>query len=120
MARRSRPIRFRGDYEYSSMDGSAHARGKKLAKVVAYWHLSITGVWLHYISLGGDYTEYELDAYLHGALTLSAYQHDVIAQAVNELIDMLPPPPRASFSSEPDFDQVEHLAPDDGSAAATD
>lgn len=42
---------------------------------------------------------------------LSGYQHDM--QAVNELIDMLPDPPRASFNSEPDLDEVEPLAPDD-------
>ncbi|GAA1515094.1 hypothetical protein [Brevibacterium permense] len=44
---------------------------------------------------------------------LSGHQHDIIAQAVNELIDMLPDPPRASFSSEPDLDEVEPLAPGD-------
>lgn len=44
---------------------------------------------------------------------LSDHQHDIIAQAVNELIDMLPDPPRASFSSAPDLDEVEPLAPDD-------
>lgn len=44
---------------------------------------------------------------------LSGYQHDIIAPAVNELIDMLPDPPRASFSNEPDRDEGEHLAPDD-------
>lgn len=44
---------------------------------------------------------------------LSGYQHDIIAQALNELMNMLPDPPRASFSNEPDLDKVEPLAPDD-------
>ncbi|WP_209323630.1 hypothetical protein [Brevibacterium renqingii] len=95
------------------MDKAIQTRGAKLAGVIEYWNLSLEGVWLHYVSLGGEMSELELDAYLHGAYGLSGYQHDIMAQAVNELIDMLPVPPRASFSSEPDFDEAEPLAPGD-------
>lgn len=95
------------------MDEGIQPRGAKLAEVIDYWKLSLDGVWLHSVSLGSDLSELEIDAYLHGVLGLSGHQHDIIAQAVNELIDMLPNPPRASFSSEPDLDEVEPLAPDD-------
>lgn len=95
------------------MDRVIQTRGAKLAGVVDYWQLSLEGVWLHSVSLGSELSELEIDAYLHGAYELSGYQHDIIAQAVNELIDMLPDPPRASFSNEPDLDDVEPLAPDD-------
>ncbi|WP_432789586.1 hypothetical protein QYM46_14890 [Brevibacterium sp. K11IcPPYGO002] len=95
------------------MDEGIQPRGAKLAEVIDYWKLSLDGVWLHSVSLGSDLSELEIDAYLHGVFGLSGHQHDIIAQAVNELIDMLPDPPRASFSSEPDLDEVEPLAPDD-------
>ena len=108
-----KPIRFYEGSEYSSMDRVIQARGQKLAGVVEYWNLSLEGVWLHYVSLGGELSEFDIDAYLHGVCELSEYQHDIIAQAVNELIDMLPPPPRATFSGEPDLDEVEPLSPED-------
>ncbi len=71
------------------------------------------GVWLHYASLGGCLSEYELDAYINEAFSLSDGEHDMLAEAINELIDMRPSPPRALFSSEPAFADVERLAPDD-------
>lgn len=86
---------------------------KNLINAMAFWNLSITGIWLHYVSLGGDLTEYELDAYMHGAYDLSAHQHDLLALSMNELIKMVPQPPRAQLSSEPDLDRVEPMAPDD-------
>ncbi|WP_167198603.1 hypothetical protein [Brevibacterium pigmentatum] len=95
------------------MDRAIQSRGAKLAEVIDYWKLSLEGVWLHSVSLGSELSELEIDAYLHGVFGLSGYQHDIIAQAVDELIDMLPDPPRGSFSNEPDFDEVEPLAPDD-------
>ena len=107
------PIRSFEGYEYVSMDRAIQSRGAKLAEVIDYWKLTLEGVWLHSVSLGSELSELEIDAYLHGVFELSGYQHDIIAQAVNELIDMLPDPPRASFSNEPDLDEVEPLAPDD-------
>ncbi|MGC2942210.1 MULTISPECIES: hypothetical protein [unclassified Brevibacterium] len=80
----------------------AIVRRRELAEAIDFWNLSITGVWMHYVSLGGELTEYELDAYIHEAYLLAPYQHDILAEAVNELIDMLPPPPRAPFSDDRD------------------
>ncbi len=81
-------------------DERAIRRRRKLKEAAEFWNMSVAGVWLHYVSLGGDLTEYELDAYLHEAYFLTPYQHDILAEAVNELIDMLPPPPRAPLTDE--------------------
>lgn len=85
----------------SFSDERAISRRRELAETVEFWNMSVTGVWLHYVSLGGDLTDYELDAYIHGAYLMVPYQHDILAKAVNELIDMLPPPPRAPLTDEP-------------------
>ncbi|WP_209323712.1 hypothetical protein [Brevibacterium renqingii] len=84
-------------------DHRAAVRRRKLAEAVEFWDVTLTGVWLHYVSLGGELTEYELDAYLHEAYFMTPYQHDILAEAVNELIDMLPPPPRAPLTNEPEL-----------------
>lgn len=102
-------IRILDGYEYTGMNTATRIRGMQLAAVIEYWDLPRGRVWLHCLSLGGELSECELDAYLHGAYAVSDYQHDIMAQAVNELIDMLPAQPRASFSSEPDVDRVELL-----------
>lgn len=57
-------------------------------------------VWLHYFSLGGEVDEYEIEAYLTGLMPLPALECDLLALAVNELIDDLPPRRRAPFSDE--------------------
>ena len=69
---------------------------------VAMHHAGIsTGdLWLRYFSIGGSAGEYETDAYLQGILPLPEVQRDLLAQAANELIDELPPPPRAPYSED--------------------
>lgn len=66
-------------------------------------HAQIDGseLWLHYFGLGGDAGEYEVEAYLHGSFTLPPLQRDLLAHAANELIDRLPAPPRAPYSTDP-------------------
>ena len=61
--------------------------------------LTANEIWLHYYSVGGDLDVFELDAYLHGAYPLPAHERDVVALALNELIDNLPPRPKAEFGS---------------------
>jgi hypothetical protein len=49
-------------------------------------------LWLHYFSIGGDVSEFELDAYLHHSLMLPPLQRDLLAHAANELLaERLPP-----------------------------
>ncbi|MUK01673.1 hypothetical protein GM708_06850 [Vibrio cholerae] len=57
-------------------------------------------VWMHYFSLSGDVDEYEVEAYLAGLMPMPAVECDLLALAVNELIDELPPRRRAPFSDE--------------------
>jgi hypothetical protein len=57
-------------------------------------------VWLHYFSLSGEVDEYEIEAYLAGLMPLPSLECDLLALAVNELIDDLPPRRRAPFSDE--------------------
>ncbi|MEC5201211.1 hypothetical protein RCH21_003469 [Arthrobacter sp. PL16] len=54
-------------------------------------------VWLRYFSLAGDVDEYEVDAYLSGMIVLPPAERDLIAHAVNELIDEIPALPRAPY-----------------------
>lgn len=41
-------------------------------------------LWLSYYSVGGDAGELEVEAYALGLLEPDAYQHNLIAQAINE------------------------------------
>jgi hypothetical protein len=54
---------------------------------------------MRYFSISGEAGDYEIDAYLNGSFTLSAIQADLLAHAVNELIDEIPLP-RAPYSWE--------------------
>lgn len=46
--------------------------------------LSHGELWLRYFELGGMSTNFELEAFLYGALEPSPHDHDVIAHALNE------------------------------------
>ena len=41
-------------------------------------------LWLDYVALGGNATPAELDDYIHGSVTPSRLDHNVLAQALNE------------------------------------
>lgn len=56
-------------------------------------------LWLYYFSIGGEVSEFELDAYLHHSLALPRLQRDLLAQAANEiLVDLAPP--RAPYAAD--------------------
>lgn len=61
-------------------------------------------VWLRYFSFSGMVAEYEVHAYLQGLIDLPRLQRDLIAQAVNELVDELPAPRRAPSDADLDID----------------
>ncbi len=71
-----------------------------LLKAVRHAQITAGELWLHYFGLGGDAGEYEVEAYLHGSFTLPPLQRDLLAHAANELIDRIPPPPRAPYSTD--------------------
>ncbi|WP_394250707.1 hypothetical protein [Arthrobacter pityocampae] len=60
--------------------------------------LNVQNVWIRYFSLTGNVSEFEIDAYLNGAITLTALDPDLVSHAVNELITETPPPPAAPYS----------------------
>lgn len=62
--------------------------------------LRLQEVWLRYFSLTGNADEYTMDAYLHGLIVLPLMDCDILAIAVNELIDELPAAPRAPYRDE--------------------
>ncbi len=57
-------------------------------------------LWLYYFSIGGDVSEFEVDAYLHQSLVLPRLQRDLLAQAANEILADIAPP-RAPFAADP-------------------
>ena len=69
----------------------------RLAKAFENSQLRIEQLWLAYFALGGSAGRYEVEAYLAGLMPLSAHEHNVLAQAVNERLAELPPPPRAPY-----------------------
>ena len=46
--------------------------------------LTVGELWLRYFALGGTSTAFELEAYLQHAIVPDAYEHDLIAHALNE------------------------------------
>jgi hypothetical protein len=62
--------------------------------------ISTGELWLKYFSLGGSVGEYEVEAYLQGLLSLPTLQRNLLACAANELIDEVPPLPRAPYSED--------------------
>jgi hypothetical protein len=54
--------------------------------------LSVAELWLRYFAFGGAGSEFEVDAYLNGAIALPGIQHDILAHAINERLDEIAPP----------------------------
>ncbi|MDQ2813249.1 MAG: hypothetical protein M3Z75_15580 [Actinomycetota bacterium] len=46
--------------------------------------LTLSGLWLRYIALGGSASPDRVAAYAHGLLRPDSYQHNMIAHALNE------------------------------------
>ena len=46
--------------------------------------LDLADLWLGYFGLGGAAKPDEMQAYLRGAITFSALEHNVLAQAIND------------------------------------
>jgi hypothetical protein len=68
-----------------------------LAKSFAASQIGLDDLWLRYFALGGNAGRYEVEAYIAGLMPLPAHEHNVLAQAVNERIAELPPPPPAPY-----------------------
>lgn len=55
-----------------------------LEEGVARSGMSFHELWLSQLALGGEAGSLEVEAYVLGLLTPDAFQHDLIAQAINE------------------------------------
>lgn len=64
--------------------------------------LSVTELWLRYFELGGMNSVLEFEAVLHGALTPTDHDQDVIAVALNERFAELGADQRVPYSNERD------------------
>jgi hypothetical protein len=54
--------------------------------------LSLQSMWIRYFSIGGSADEFEVDAYLHGLISLTPLERNCVSYAVNELIRETPQP----------------------------
>lgn len=71
-----------------------------LRKALKYADITPADLWLTYFSIGGAVGEYEVNAYLQGLLSLPILQRDLLACAANELIEAVPPLPRAPYAED--------------------
>lgn len=76
------------------MDGEevrvSREQARLLRRALERAGLGLHEVWMHYFSIGGNAGEMEVEAFLHHALPLPPLERDMLAHAVNELIDHRP------------------------------
>lgn len=101
--------------EGNSKAGSEETQRRLIGKAVRHSRLPINDVWMYYFSIGGTAGEYEIEAFLHASYSLPPLQRDVLAHAVNEMIDGLAAPPRAPYTS--DFEVRDDLEDQDSGDA---
>ena len=70
------------------------------ARAIKAAGLSVQHVWERYFSITGRADLTELEAHLYGAFALPVEEADILTHAVNELIDEIPPLPRAPYSTD--------------------
>lgn len=80
-------------------DAVNYEQARRLRDTMTIAGIDRKQLWLHYFSIGGDASEFELDAYLHQSLVLSFLQRDLFAQAANEILIELRPP-KAPFAAD--------------------
>lgn len=73
---------------------------RQLAQVLKVANISVGQLWLRYFGSGGTVGDYDVDAYIQGLISLPALQRDILALSANELVDELPPLPRAPLSED--------------------
>lgn len=67
---------------------------------VSHSRLNVNELWLYYFSIGGSAGEYEIEAFLSASYSLPLVERDLLAHAANEMIERIPPAPRAPYSSD--------------------
>lgn len=72
---------------------------RRFAESLRHADVSTEELWLRYFTLGGHAGQFEVAAYIHGAMALPALQRDILAHALNERLDELySGAPRAPYS----------------------
>lgn len=72
---------------------------RRFEESLRHTDISIEELWLRYFSLGGQVGQFEVEAYIHGAMALPALQRDLLAHALNERLDeVYSQEPRAPYS----------------------
>ena len=83
---------------------------QRFAESLRHADLSFEELWLRYFTIGGHAGQFEVEAYIHGAMALPSLQRDILAHALNERLDELHSgAPRAPYSVD-----ASDKAPDDG------
>ncbi|WP_024367719.1 hypothetical protein [Arthrobacter sp. TB 26] len=82
---------------------------RRFADSLRHADVSIEELWLRYFTLGGHAGQFEIEAYIHGAMALPALQRDILAHALNERLNELHSgAPRAPYSLDgPDEEPVD-------------
>ncbi|MET4134070.1 hypothetical protein [Pseudarthrobacter sp. PvP090] len=72
---------------------------QRFAESLRHADLGMEELWLRYFTLGGHAGQFEVEAYIHGAMALPPLQRDILAHALNERLDELySGAPRAPYS----------------------
>ena len=84
-----------------ALGGEESEQRQRFAYSLRHADVSLEELWLRYFTLGGHAGQFEVDAYIHGAIALPALQRDILAHALNERLDELySRAPRAPYSVE--------------------
>jgi hypothetical protein len=76
------------------VDDGQSGRRSALAAAIGRTGLTTRELWIRYLALGGNADEVSLDAEVHGLVPLPPGEYNVLAHAVNEALDDLPPSAR--------------------------
>ena len=95
-------------------ESTAHAQA--IREAMEESGIPLDEAWLRYFSFTGAAGEYEIDAYLNGSLELPENERDLLAHAVNELINELPPRRKAPYSDDETNPSAERERSREGSA----
>lgn len=71
--------------------------------------LTVQGLWLRYVALGGTGDALDLDGYLQGLIPLEVFQQDVLAQSLNEALEERYREARIPLSTPAPGDSDDHL-----------
>ena len=82
-----------------ALGGEESEQRRRFAASLRHADVSMEELWLRYFTLGGHAGQFEVEAYIHGAMALPPLQRDILAHALNERLDELySETPRAPYS----------------------